>query len=101
MTSSGSSVFYAFDNLVSNYTLSNQELNDESTTLRLFPNPSNSFLKISGLEKNEIYAIYNSLGTEVKKGNVSADAEIDINNLINGLYFLKFDNGNTLKFIKE
>tara|TARA_B100000767_G_C19704459_1_gene509887 strand:- start:497 stop:1246 length:750 start_codon:yes stop_codon:yes gene_type:complete len=100
-TSSGSSVSYGFDNIVSDFTLSYQEFNDINTTIRLFPNPSNLFLKISGLEKKEKYVIYSIIGTEVKKGNISGDEKIDISNFTNGLYFLKFDNGNTLKFIKE
>jgi hypothetical protein len=32
---------------------------------------------------------------------VSNKEYINIENLTNGLYFLKFENGNTLKFIKE
>lgn len=101
VTSSGSTVAYAFDNIVSDFTLSNPEFSDINTTIKLFPNPSNSFLKISGLEKKENYTIYSILGTEVKKGNVSANEKIDISNFTNGLYLLKFDNGNTLKFKKE
>lgn len=100
-TSSGSLFSYGFDNIVSDFTLSYQEFNDINTTIRLFPNPSNLFLKISGLEKKEKYVIYSIIGTEVKKGNISGDEKIDISNFTNGLYFLKFDNGNTLKFIKE
>ena len=34
-------------------------------------------------------------------GVVSSTNKIDIQNLTNGIYFLKFDGGNTLKFIKS
>lgn len=67
----------------------------------LFPNPSNELLQISGLKQNENFKIYNILGAEIKNGIISNNEIIDIKNFTNGLYFLKFDNGNTVKFIKE
>ena len=33
--------------------------------------------------------------------NITSNKKINIQGLTNGLYFLKFDNGPTLKFIKE
>lgn len=101
VTSSGNTVFFAFDNIIIDNTLSNQEFNKVNTVIELFPNPSNSFFKISGLEKKENYTIYSVLGTEIKRGTVSENEKIDIQNFTNGLYFLKFDHGNTIKFKKE
>ena len=69
--------------------------------ISLFPNPSSDFIIISNLEIIEKYSIFNALGQEVIKGSIKNNEEIDIRNFTNGLYFLKFDNGNTLKFIKE
>jgi hypothetical protein len=45
--------------------------------------------------------MYSIWGTEVKKGVIFDNEEVDIQNLTSGIYFMKFDNGNTLKFIKE
>ncbi|QRM89432.1 T9SS type A sorting domain-containing protein [Lacinutrix sp. WUR7] len=36
-----------------------------------------------------------------KKRATTNNKKIDIQNLTNGIYFLKFENGNTLKFIKQ
>ena len=69
--------------------------------LKLFPNPSSEFVQISGLSEPLNYKIINVLGAEIKKGIIGSDEEIDIRNLINGLYFLKFDDGYTIKFIKK
>jgi len=69
--------------------------------IKLFPNPSSNFIKASGLKENYNYRIYNILGTEIKKGIISNQENIDIKSFTNGLYFLKLDNGNTIKFIKE
>tara|TARA_R110002096_G_C14409914_1_gene708183 strand:+ start:87 stop:857 length:771 start_codon:yes stop_codon:yes gene_type:complete len=67
----------------------------------LFPNPSTNFIQISGLIKKENYRIFGVLGAEIKNGIVSENEQIDIRSFTNGLYFLKFENGNTLKFLKD
>ena len=72
-----------------------------SHSVKLFPNPSNDFIQFSGLSKKENYAIYNIIGTKITNGKVFNDEKVDVLNLTKGLYFLKFDNGNTIKFIKE
>lgn len=69
--------------------------------IQLYPNPSDKFVKISGLTEKKNYEIYNILGTEIKKGVISNNEQIDIKDFTNGLYFLKFENGKTIKFIKE
>lgn len=68
--------------------------------VKLYPNPSNNSIYISGLKQLESFTIYNMLGNKVSDGNVSNNEKIDIHNLNKGIYFLKFKNGNTLKFIK-
>jgi hypothetical protein len=83
----------------------NQFLSTDEVTVKdkvkLFPNPSSHFVKISGLNKTEKYTLYTVLGVEVKNGIISDNEKINIQNLSNGMYFLKFNNRNTLKFIKE
>jgi hypothetical protein len=69
--------------------------------LSIFPNPSTDFIQISGLTKAENYKVYNVLGEEVNNGIISDNEKINVINLTNGLYFLKFENGNTLKFLKD
>jgi len=67
----------------------------------ILPNPANGFITVSNLESIENFIIINELGQEVKKGVVSNQEEINIKNFANGLYFMKFDDGNTIKFIKK
>ena len=74
---------------------------DLSKKWKLFPNPSNDFIKVSELTEKVSYKIYNILGEEIFKGIVSNNENIDIQNLTKGLYFIKFDYGITLKFIKK
>ena len=76
------------------------ELNSD-LKLKLFPNPSKEFIQISGLTKNEKYTVFNILGTEVNNGIIANNGQIDIRDFSNGVYFLKFKDGNTIKFIRK
>ena len=69
--------------------------------IKIYPNPSDEFIHFSGLIENKKYIILNILGAEIKKGIISNNEKIDVKNLTNGLYFLKFDNEQTIKFIKK
>jgi hypothetical protein len=75
------------------------ELENDNTNI--YPNPSNDFIQISGFNNPKVYTIYNNLGYKINSGTISNNKKISIQNLANGLYFLKFENGYTLKFIKE
>ncbi|QDO95524.1 T9SS type A sorting domain-containing protein [Formosa sediminum] len=79
-------------------------INDEvyaNNTLKLFPSPSSDFVQISGLKTTENYNIFNVLGAVVKSGTISDNQKIGVSNLLSGLYFLKLESGNTIKFIKK
>jgi len=80
--------------------LSTNEL-ELKNSIKLFPNPSSEFIKVSGLTENQKYTIYNILGAEIKNGLISNNEQIDISNFTKGMYFLKFKDGITLKFLKE
>jgi hypothetical protein len=69
--------------------------------VKLFPNPSSEFIHVSGLIENQKYTLYNILGAEIKNGLISNNEQIDIRNFTNGLYFLKFEDGTTMKLLKE
>jgi hypothetical protein len=69
--------------------------------LTLHPNPASTTVQIEGLITTATYTLYNAIGLQVSRGQVANNEQIDINSLASGLYFLKFDSGNILKFIKE
>jgi hypothetical protein len=72
-----------------------------NTDINISPNPSSSFIQISGLKNTEYYRIYNILGKQIAKGFVSNNEKINIQNLKNGLYLLKVNNMHSKKFLKE
>jgi hypothetical protein len=78
-----------------------QNVGNSNQNIKLFPNPSSNAIQISGLTKTAHYRIYNMLGAKISDGIISDNYKINIQSLTNGLYFLKFDNGNTLKFLKK
>lgn len=82
-------------------TLSTNDIAFIKNDYTLFPNPSSEFIQLTGLTVKENYKIYNILGSEIKNGTISNNEQINIRNFTNGLYFLKFDNGNSIKFIKQ
>lgn len=73
----------------------------ESDDIKIQPNPATTLLVINGLEENGHYRIYNTLGTEISTGTLSATKEIAIESYSPGLYLLKFGNNKAIKFIKE
>ena len=100
-TSTNSADYLALDYLNwSGAVLSTSDFED-NYSVKLFQNPSSELIQLSGLYKTEKYKIYNILGSEIVNGSISNNESIDIKNLTNGLYYLKFDNGNTIKFLKE
>lgn len=69
--------------------------------ISIHPNPSNSFVQLEGLDVLKEYTIYNTTGNEVKKGIINGTEKINVQDLSNGLYFLKLKNGTGLKFTKN
>ena len=82
-------------------TLSSETLAITKNKLRIYPNPAANRITISGLKNKERFGIYNLLGAEMLTGALIDNDGIEIERFSNGLYFLKFNDGATLKFIKE
>lgn len=71
----------------------------DDVNVRVYPNPASTYIKISGLNKEENFIIYNILGSKVIQGSIARESNIDVSSLPSGLYFLKHSNGNPIKFI--
>ena len=65
----------------------------------LYPNPTNTVIRIAGIEDNTEVNIYNTLGMLVKVVRVSSDEEITVSDLSAGLYLVRFGNV-SLRFVK-
>ncbi|WP_422104360.1 T9SS type A sorting domain-containing protein [Winogradskyella sp.] len=92
----------SMENKISKYSFDNLSSQDFSfDTVNIYPNPSSAYINVSGLTETKRFKIYNSTGLEILTGLLSVNEKIDIRNLTNGLYILKFDNGIATKFIKH
>lgn len=98
-SAAGAQCFYGADVTVTTTTLGNEDF--DFNTLKIYPNPASEFITISGLKNQKDYRLYNVLGTEILKGTILNNGKIEIQNFSKGLYFLEFDNGYTIKIIKE
>lgn len=72
-----------------------------TTDIKLHPNPASEFISLTGNTNLSDYVIYDILGKAIKKGTYLTKEPISIQNLERGMYFLKFDNHETLKFLKN
>ncbi len=71
-----------------------------SPSFRIFPNPSNDFLNISGKNNGQI-KIINALGQSIELIQINANSitNISTSNYSNGIYFIIIDGGFSSKFI--
>ncbi len=82
-------------------TLSVSDVALRDRAIAIYPNPASNFIKVSGLMGSQKYQVFNVLGKEVGNGLISEALTIDIANFKKGMYFLKLEGHDTLKFIKD
>jgi hypothetical protein len=91
---------FGVDNITFATTLSTTDF-DLQNAVKIYPNPTSDYINIKELTKPEHYTIYTILSKEVLKGIVSASKNIDVQNLPKGMFFIKLNNKETIKFIKK
>ena len=93
-------ITYGSLNTIDTSTQSNIDVNLKAR-IKTYPNPSTSYISLSGLMETKNYIIYNMTGKELVRGSISYNNKIDVRFLNNGLYLLKLDDFEMVKFIKE
>jgi Zn-dependent metalloprotease len=75
----------------------------ETTSISIFPNPTNGRLTFMNITQEYDIAVFNMLGQKVKEETVNASENtLDVSSLATGTYFIKFNGVDTiLKFVKE
>ena len=74
---------------------------DRKARIKTYPNPSTSYISLSSLAESKKYVIYTMQGKEILHGTISNDNKIDVRSLEKGLYILKLEDLEMVKFIKE
>ncbi len=71
--------------------------------IHIYPNPVSSVLYVKNISIKAQYKIYSAVGRLISTGIILNNA-IDVSNLINGMYMIEIEDGNTTvqkKFLKE
>ncbi len=97
----GENFFPTYNNFSFDLPTNTTEVKKELQYYSLYPNPSTQLIKISGVMHPANYTIYTTSGKEVLKGQLNANGEINIQGLNTDLYFLVFEDGAVLRFIKH
>lgn len=70
------------------------------TQISIFPNPSSNILNISTSKPSNVY-VQNIEGKTIERIEIISESNIDISNYQSGIYFIKSEDGETIKFIKQ
>lgn len=82
------------------------KLNQPVTSLLVFPNPANDFVKLNYISANSgklIFTLIDLTGREVKRGeietssNLSQEYELDLSDIVPGIYFIRVTEGTLSK----
>lgn len=65
----------------------------------IYPNPANSILNING-EAEFDYVMFNGMGQLVAKGNANGNAQISVESMAKGVYFLRITTGTQVRVEK-
>tara|TARA_R110001583_G_scaffold42721_3_gene135811 strand:+ start:888 stop:1535 length:648 start_codon:yes stop_codon:yes gene_type:complete len=93
-------VAYGSLSIIDTSTQSNIDINLQAK-IKTYPNPSTNYISLAGLMETKNYIIYNTSGKELARGSISYNNKIDVRFLTNGLYLLKLDDFEIIKFIKN
>lgn len=74
---------------------------DFATAIKLYPNPTQSFLRVTNLLEETPYTIYSISGAKVATGSCKLDVDISAEDLTSGIYLMKLNTGKILRFIKN
>ena len=77
-----------------------EDIKQNREQIIIYPNPATNYFKISSKDAKSTLNIHNSAGQLVLSKVYKKDEEINVSNLLPGIYFVKV-NGSTLKLIKK
>ena len=74
---------------------------ETAIAMSIFPNPTSGMLNVTSNEEITSIEIFNSVGTTVLSCNVAGNSSaIDMNNLPNGMYFVRVSTANGIETVK-
>ncbi len=61
--------------------------------INLYPNPANSVLTIDVVDLEYSYSLFNAMGQKVTQGTAKGEKQINVKDLVKGVYFIRLTNG--------
>jgi len=74
---------------------------NDGRSISLYPNPANDKIRLEGLDSQSEIRIYDAFGTCVKTLTLNENGEITVDDLAAGLYLLRVNSKQTVKFVKR
>lgn len=75
-------------------------IDEVETEFAIYPNPVNNTLFINGGNAVYSYEMYNGMGQKVASGNATGDTQINVNDMMKGVYFLRLTTGTQVRVEK-
>lgn len=73
----------------------------ETQEVSLFPNPTRGMMTITNTDNVHSYEVFNIVGQKITANILNTNNTINLTSQRNGVYFVKFDTGTTLRVIKK
>ena len=75
-------------------------IDEVETEFAIYPNPVNNTLFINGGNAEYSYEMYNGMGQKVASGNATGNTQINVNDMMKGVYFLRLTTGTQVRVEK-
>ncbi|MCL2649609.1 MAG: T9SS type A sorting domain-containing protein [Candidatus Azobacteroides sp.] len=91
------------DAIIVKYSLSNTSIQElYQSPIAISPSPATDFISVSGLQGNEMLYVYNINGQQLLSRKASGETEqIAVSHLPTGIYLLKTNDGQMIKWVKK
>jgi hypothetical protein len=75
-------------------------INETEAEFAIYPNPVSNTLFVSGGNDEFTYEMFNGMGQKVAEGNATGNTQINVNDLMKGVYFLRLTTGTQVRMEK-
>ena len=75
-------------------------VDEDEAEFTIYPNPVNNMLYINGGNAQYSYVMYNGMGQVVASGKAQGTEQINVNNMTQGVYFLRLTTGTQVRLEK-
>ncbi|MAW65654.1 MAG: hypothetical protein CMD18_05600 [Flavobacteriales bacterium] len=91
---------FAYKRSTNNETTSAKE-NISKEKISIFPNPCTDYIQAAGIDQVQHYEIFDVVGSKIVQGTLEKNKRIEIKYYKKGIYFLRLENGKTIRFLKK